>query len=48
MSRCTAFLLDGVCLASDPCVVHGCDDTDDGSTPEGCYCDPSRRPVEID
>jgi hypothetical protein len=41
---CTAFPLDGVCFANSPCVLHGCDD---GSTLEGCYCDPSRRPVHV-
>lgn len=41
-ARCTAFPLDLVCSASNPCPVHGCDNTDDGRTSQGCYCDPER------
>ena len=41
--QCTAFLLDNVCVASDPCPVHGCDDTNDGSTAKGCFCDLERE-----
>ena len=40
--RCTAFALDTVCPASDPCPVHGCNDVDNGVDEEGCYCDPER------
>ena len=45
MKTCTAFPLDGVCTAADPCPLHGCTDPDDGSTAEGCYCDPELRPA---
>ena len=39
--RCAAFPLDGVCFASRPCQVHGCDGTR-SENGEGCYCDPER------
>lgn len=42
--KCKAFdSLDLTCLASDPCELHGCDDTDDDCTSAGCYCDSERR-----
>lgn len=42
---CTAFPLDGVCFATNPCALHECSDTDDGRTSQGCYCDPERCPA---
>jgi hypothetical protein len=43
--RCTATSLGGACWPPSLCVVHGCDDTD-----EGCHCeDPEPRvtPPEV-